>query len=231
MRELSGKILGQLHLLILCYALWGVYDAYEIHTQTLAASEAQIPTLEAEIAGFKKRLKDIDTYKKNVENSKKSVEEVFKNIEKVQRQLPVDVNDIDILDYIAKEGKTLNIPEMSVTPVRDDPRGFYILKPYDIKARGTFLQLVIFMERLASAERLYNVQKFRLIADQVPQKGRFQVINLVASIETYKYNQNYKESSGIEEINAQFAPGSGAATEERPRKRKRRPKKDNGDGE
>lgn len=223
MSELPNKLLAQLHILILLYAAYSVYTSYEEFEANYAAQEQQVPGIESDISNFKKRLKAIDQYKKNIENSRKSVEEVFKNIERVQKQLPAEVNDIDILDYIAKEGRGLNVPEIVGTPMKEQAEGFYVIKPYEIKARGTFLQLVVFMERLAGAERLYNVRKFKLSADEVPQKGRFQVISLLAEIETYKYNQSYKESSGLEEINSQFSEAGGAAGGgEKPRRRRRK---------
>lgn len=224
MKEFVGKILSVLHILIFAYTAYAVYEYYEQHEAKVTETASQVPGLETEISGLKKRLEAIETYKKNIENSKKSVEEVFKNIERVQRQLPADVNDIDILDYFAKEGRLLNIPELSSTPLPEIPEGFSVTKPYTVKARGTFLQLVVLLERLSRTDRIFNIQKFTLASDDTPQKGRFQVIGLEATIETYKYNQGYRESSGIEEINAQFAGAGGAGADGAP-PRRRRPKK------
>ena len=227
MKEMLGKILGILHIIILAYAGWGVYEYYEGYQARLAETTAQIPGIESQIQVFKKKLEAIDTYKKNIENSKKSVEEVFKNIERVQRQLPAEVNDIDILDHLAKEGRLLNIPDISSTPLPEIPDGFSVTKPYNIKARGTFLQLVVFLERLSRTERIYNVQRVVLATGAEPQKGRFQVIDMDATIETYKYNQSYRESSGLDEINAQFStPGGGGTGGAQPRRRRKRPRKE-----
>lgn len=228
MKELLNKILGNLHVIIMLYTAYGVYERYEVYSTGLQGIKEQTPGIESEIKVLRKKLEAIETYKKNIENSKKSVEEVFKNIERVQRQLPAEVNDIDILDFIAKESRVLNIPEMTTTPLPENPEGFYITKPYKVVAKGTFLQLVVFLERLSRAERIYNIQQFNLESDTTPQKGRFQIINLTGTIETYKYNQNFKESSGVEEINARFsAPSAGEGA---PRRR-RRPKGRGGDNE
>lgn len=229
MRELFSKILGSLHIIIIAYTIYGVYEKHEEYTATLLSIQSQTPGVQNEIKVFKRKLEAIETYKKNIENSKKSVEEVFKNIERVQRQLPAEVNDIDILDFIAKESKLLNIPEMVSTPMPEVPEGFYITKPYKIVAKGTFLQLVVFLERLSRAERIFNIQNFTLASDETPQKGRFQIIGLSGLIETYKYNQNFKETSGVEEINAQFNGNPGGATREVPRRRRRKINKGAGD--
>lgn len=227
MKEFIGKLLGSLHFIIIGLTAWDTYEFYEGYKTRLEEKVQQIPGVESEIRTFKKKLEAIDTYKKNIENSKKSVEEVFKNIEKVQRQLPAEVNDIDILDHLAKEGRLLNIPELTSTPMPEVVEGFSITKPYTIKARGTFLQLVVFLERLSRTERIYNVQKVTMATGAEPQKGRFQVIDLDAVIETYKYNQSYRESSGLEEINAQFSTAGGGGGEGQPRRRRRRPRKEN----
>lgn len=226
MKEFASKILSKLHIIILLYTAYAAYGYYEDYQARLLVTSEQIPSLEKDIVGLKKRLEAIDTYKKNIESSKKSVEEVFKNIEKVQRQLPAEVNDIDILDHIAKEGRQLNIPELTSTPLNQVTEGFSITKPFRVKGKGTFLQLVVFLERLSRTDRIFNIQKVDLIAPLTAQKGRFQVIDMDGIIETYKYNQGYKESNGIDEINSRFGTDQAGAPGEpgvKP-KRKRRPK-------
>ncbi len=217
MKSLVGKFLAQLHWIILVYAAWSIYTVWEEHQTNAANITAQMPELEQEIAKSRKRLADIENYRKNIEASRKNVEEVFKNIEKVQRQLPAEVSDIGVLDFLAREGRALNILRLEPTPLPEVPQGFYVAKPYELKGEGTFLQFLIFMERLAVAERLFNIPKFTLSTPEGPQKGRFKVINFTAVVETFKYNAGHKESSGLDEIDAQF---NGSASEPAPRRRR-----------
>lgn len=227
MKSMIGHLLGRLHILIFIYAAYATWEAWDANQIKVQEVEAQVPPIENDIVRHKKKLKDIDSYRKDVENSRKRVEEVFRSIEKVQRQLPVEVNDIEVLDYLAKEGRLLNITTLEPSPMTEEPEGFYVLKPYRIKGRGTFLQFAIFIERLAQAERLFNVKKLQLISSSEPQKGRFHMLDMDAVVETFRYNVDHKEKSGIEEIEAQFKAGGESGGS--PRKRKRAKARDGGD--
>jgi Tfp pilus assembly protein PilO len=202
MKDLVGKLLSKLHLIFFLYGAWSIWEIYSTHTQAMEEIITQKPTIEEEIKKSRQKLSQIDEFRKNVEQSKNRVQEVFSNIDRVQRQLPAEINDIEVLDFLSREGRTLNMPEIEPNPLIEQPMGFYISKQYGIKARGTFLQFVVFLERLNSAERLFNVRSFKIEAPTGEQKGRFQVVNFDGVIDTYKYNSAHKETSGLEELDA-----------------------------
>ena len=101
MKTIGNSLLANLHYIIGLYAIYSIYlvwDQYEIRNTSL---DSQIPEIQEEIAVFNKKLDAIDEYKANIENSKKRIEEVFKSIEFVQKQLPAEINDIEILDFLS----------------------------------------------------------------------------------------------------------------------------------
>jgi Tfp pilus assembly protein PilO len=204
MKEFVSNALSKLHLIIFLYAAWSFYSVYSDYEVQIDEIAQQKPAIEAEIKKAEKKLSQIDEFRKNVDQTKLRVNEVFGNIEKVQRQLPSEILDIEILDFLAKEGRTLNVPELDPNPKDEQPMGFYISKQYGIKGRATFLQFVVFLERINGAERLFNVKNFKISAPVEAQKGRFQVVDFETTIDTFKFNSSYKESSGVEEIESEF---------------------------
>ncbi len=204
MKEFVSNALSKLHLIIFLYGAWTFYSVYSDYEVQIDEISQQKPAIEAEIKKAEKKLSQIDEFRKNVDQTKLRVNEVFGNIEKVQRQLPSEINDIEILDFLSKEGRTLNVPELEPNPKDEQPMGFYISKQYSIKGRATFLQFVVFLERINGAERLFNVKDFKITAPTEAQKGRFQIVNFETTIDTFKFNSSYKESSGVEEIESEF---------------------------
>jgi Tfp pilus assembly protein PilO len=200
MKELVGKFLAQLHVVIIVYAAYGFYVEYSSHEEQLAMITDQAPALEQQIQASQKKLDEIKKFREDIEQSKEKVNQVFANIERVQKQLPSEISDIEVLDYFTKEARGLNIPEIEPNPLQEQPLGFYVSKPYKISGRGTFLQFLIYLERINSSERLYNIKNLLLQADKEPQKSRFQVINMNAMIDTFKFNASHKETSGVDEI-------------------------------
>lgn len=216
MKELMGKFLSQLHVIIVVYSAYGFYDAYMSHEEQLAMITEQVPGIEQQIKASQKKLDEIKQFREDIEQSKDKVNQVFANIERVQKQLPSDISDIEVLDYFTKEARGLNIPEIEPNPLQEQPLGFYVSKPYKVMGRGTYLQFLVYLERINSSERLYNIRSLKLIADKEPQKSRFQVINFEALIDTFKFNSSHQETSGVDEI-VDLPP-----VEETPRARRKR---------
>lgn len=200
MKDLMAKFLANLHWIFFLYGGYGMWVLYDEHTIAMEEIEIQKPAIQKDITNARRKLGQIDEFRKNVEQSKSRVQEVFSNIERVQRQLPAEINDIEVLDFLSREARMLNIPEIEPNPLAEQPLGFYISKQYGIKAKGTFLQFVVFLENLGTSERLFNVKSFKITSPKTDQKGRFQVVNFDGVIDTYKYNSAHKEPSVLEDF-------------------------------
>lgn len=209
MKELVNKLLANVHIFILLWGIYEVYERWDLHSQSLLDLEGQIPPIEVQIQEAKKKVKEIQDFLKKAEEYKARVEEVAKSIEAVQKQLPAETNDSVILGYFQKEMSLLNIKDPQLTPSSEEKSTYFITKNYNIKARGTFLQFLIFFERIGNAARIYNIRDLTLSNNGVPQKGRFQVISVDASIQAYRFNPDFKIDRQPETTPAPATPAPG----------------------
>jgi len=200
MKDLVNKIIGQAHILILIYGIYGVYVAYDEHSLKMTEIESQFPSVNAEITANLEKVKEIQEFVKKTEESKIRVEEVAKNIEAAQKQLPADIDDNQILKFFNVEIGALNIKDPNITPGKEAASTYFISKEYQIKAKGTFLQFLIYFERVGSAARIYNVKSFKLLNDNPGQKGRFQLISAEGIIEAFRFNPDFKVDRGFEKL-------------------------------
>jgi Tfp pilus assembly protein PilO len=198
------KLVANFHWIIIFYACFGYFELYEEKEEALENSAVSIPIIEAKIAKTKRKIRKIQTFKKNLSKSKERVKEVVKQIEIVQRQLPSDVNDTVVQSIIGDIANKLKIKEPSPVPEQETNNGFYFAKDYKFTSYGTFIQFLIFFENLDKTERILNVKSYKLDFDEKRTKGRFPIINMTAVIESFRYNQTYKEKSGVEEIENKF---------------------------
>lgn len=200
MKDLVNKIIGQAHILILIYGIYGVYVAYDEHSLKMTEIESQFPSVNAEITANLEKVKEIQEFVKKTEESKIRVEEVAKNIEAAQKQLPADIDDNQILKFFNLEIGALNIKDPNITPGKEAASTYFISKEYQIKAKGTFLQFLIYFERVGSAARIYNVKSFKLLNDNPGQKGRFQLISAEGVIEAFRFNPDFKVDRGFDKL-------------------------------
>lgn len=176
------------------YNAWVYWDE---HSTNMESMTNQIQGLETSIESNKKRLGDIEEFVKKIDEYQLRVEEVAKNIESVQRQLPATTNDTEIISFINQELTTLNIKESNMKPGSENFQTYFIAKDYDLTAKGTFLQFLVFFERLGSASRIYNVPELSLKVISDGKRGRFQMLEGSAVIQAYRYNPRFKVERGF----------------------------------
>lgn len=204
MKDLMNKLISNLHYVILLYGLYGTYVLWDEHNINLEQVQSQIPQIEAEIETNKKKVAEIQDYMKKTDEYKVRVEEVAKNIEAVQKQLPAEINDTQILSFLSQEMSLLNIKDPQLTPGKEEGSTYFISKDFSLKANGTFLQFLIFFERIGTATRIYNIKSLKLVNSPDSQKGRFQIIAGESVIETFRFNPDFKVDRGFDKIENQF---------------------------
>ncbi len=200
MKELVNSFIGNVHIMILVYGIYGAYVQYDEHVVALEAITSQVSGIETEIANSQKKMKEIQEATKKTDEFKLRVEEVAKNIESVQKQLPADINDSQILSFFNKEMGLLNIKDPSINPGKEETNTYYISKEYLIKAKGTFLQFLIFLERVGGAARIYNIKELKLTAVDDVKKGKFQILTVEGVIEAFRFNPSFKVDRGFEAV-------------------------------
>lgn len=198
------KVLKNLHWFIIAYAAFELFTLYTDANERLLNIEAQQEVSRTDLAKNKKIKREISNYYKNIEEEKLKIERVASEIEKMQQLLPSEISDSENITLLRKMADDVNIKEMSIAPETELDRGFYLARRYRIKAKATFLQFLIMFEKIAENKRILNVGESIFKKSEQPQRSKFQVIDGEVVIEAYRYNANFKEDRGIDEIEQQF---------------------------
>ena len=205
------KLIKNLHWFIIAYAGFELYTAYMLENERLISIESSEETQIILSRQQKNTLKEITNYYKNIEVEKLKIERVANEIEKMQQLLPSEISDTDNINLLRRMGDDVNIKEMSITPVLEVDRGFYFARKYKVKAKATFLQFLIMLEKIAENKRILNVIDSTFNKTERVQRSKFQVIDGEMTIEAYRYNTNYKEDRGLDKIEQDFKNGKGLA--------------------
>ena len=197
MKDLVNKIIANAHVLIFLYGVYGAYVHFDEHTIQLAEIQSNVARIEEEIQVNQKKIKEVQEFSRKTDEYKVRVKEVAKNIESVQKQLPAETNDTQILSFFQNEINALNIKDANFTPGREEKSTYFISKEYSLRARGTFLQFLIFFERIGNADRIYNIKKLRLTSGSENQRGRFQMISGEGVIQAFRFNPDFRVDRGF----------------------------------
>ncbi len=201
---MKNAIVRNFHWIIIAYAAFGLFEIYEEKEEALTNAVSSIEPMQIKINRTKSKIRKMEAFKKNLTKSKERVKEVVKQIEKVQKQLPTDVNDTQVQSIIGDIANNLKIKEPSPSPDKETNNGFYFSKEYKFTAYGTFIQFLIFFENLEKTERILNIKSLNIEFDEERTRGRFPIVNIDTIIESFRYNQSYRERSGVEEIETKY---------------------------
>lgn len=198
------KILGNIHYFVILYAAIATYNMYEEHELELEDLKSQIPALETNIDRRSRELEQLQRYFIDIEESRQNIELVAREVERVQQQLPSEISTTENITLIRTIAESLNIQKVTIEPLAEEDKGFYIVHRYRLRGEGTFLQYLIFFEKLEESQRLLNVGNLTIIRSETERRGRFQMVDGEVLIEAYRYNERHREDRGIEDVEQQF---------------------------
>src|SRR5690606_27262512 len=154
-----------LPLIIIIYSGYDLYTLQEEHTELVESKRQSIPAIENRIRRLKKERTEVDSYMSDIESAKKRIELVAQEVESLQKKLPSNISDPENLAMFQGFTDNLNVRDVSVVPGQEENLGFYFKKRYDLKGKGTFLQFLILMEKIAENERLLNIRSIKMYKD------------------------------------------------------------------
>jgi Tfp pilus assembly protein PilO len=195
-----SKIIENIHILLILWIAYSVFLKNEVIDTNLIKQKSKQASLQSKIKKKEKQVKQVKNYYADIERAKENIQSVTKDVEKLQRKLPLKVSDAENMDILIKVAKNLNIKNIYVTPKNEKQSEFYFVKDYELKATGTYLQFVIFLEKIAKNERLFNIQVIALESENEAIRGQFKVINAKIIVQSFRYNPDFKVKSNIDKI-------------------------------
>ncbi|MCB9060384.1 MAG: type 4a pilus biogenesis protein PilO [Halobacteriovoraceae bacterium] len=198
MEGILDKIISKLHLVVLVLIVMNVLEMFEGQKNRKEEIQKLIVSQEKIIQRLTKEKAKITDYNSDIENWKEKINDVAERVENLKKKLPSRTLDTENQAIIKGISEKLNIRKSSIRPTGEIPKGFYFIKNYSFSGEGTFLQFLIFFEKIALSERLLNVSTLNFVSPEGRQKGRFQIVKAEAVIEAYRYNPSHKVDTQIE---------------------------------
>ncbi len=198
------KLINLSWIFILLYTGYAVYERYELTEQTKIANELELPGIQKQILEKQRKKKRIEEFVKDIEHAKNQIELVAQQVESIQKKLPEEVSNTEVLELLNKISKEIKLQEVYLSRGEEENKGFYFVKKFRVKAKGTYLQLILFFDQLANQEMLLNISNLNLERTGDDQKGRFQLLNLDTVVEAFKYNSGYVEDRGLNKIDEEL---------------------------
>lgn len=122
-----------------------------------------IEQLKGEMNTLRTKIQEAKDFELQFEDKKRRYAELVKELQKLQGALPKQFFLPDLLSDLLRESKQLEVEMVSIKPDAKETTGdLYNSWGFELELRGTFLQIFIFLDRLANLKRLVNVESVSL---------------------------------------------------------------------
>jgi Tfp pilus assembly protein PilO len=185
--------------------LYFAFSKYPAIQQERESIDSEIASVRQEKESKEKEFKEIQVAMNDLESTKESLKKQVEELEALRRTLPSDNSDVATIEIIQKIVRDINLQNVYLTPEPNEQNmGFYLIRNINFKATGTYLQFLLLMESIGNNERIFNMPKVSLTKSAKAQRGRFQLVDANVLINTYRYNPDYTEDTGIQKIEEEF---------------------------
>jgi Tfp pilus assembly protein PilO len=194
------KILKNLHWIIIVITLVSFAMKYLETDERLTIFEQDRESQKLILKKNKNVKKEIESFYQNINEQKEKIELVAREIEKTQQLLPSEISDSENVGKLKKMAEDVNIKDVSITPEQEEDRGFFYARKYKVVIKATFLQALILFEKIGDSTNILNIGEMNFQKINKQQRGKFQVLSSTFYVEAFRFNQNYKEDRGIDQI-------------------------------
>lgn len=186
------SFVNRLWLLLVFYTGYDVYDKYQVHLEEMTSIKEQRELVQGRIEKNQKKVDQLSEVLENIKAAEKRMKKVEEQAVVIQRKFPSVINDAELMNLFSNIASNLNIKNIQINTVGEVDKGFYFIKTYQFKANSTYLQTLLFLEKVSENERLLNVKDIILKTLDIKQRSRHQLLDTTITIMAYRYNSNYK---------------------------------------
>lgn len=172
------------------YALYGAYDFWLSDTGELSRLDRRIQPLIRDVAALNEQMSKSEEFIRKQQTVRKELDEMEAQIKAFQKRLPNEFSDTEIFQLIADEVDTINMISDELVPGKVLTYDFYEGKAYELRAKGTFLQFLVLLERLSQKDRVMDVHD--IVLKPSSNEGGFQILEGSMNLEAFRYAEKPK---------------------------------------
>lgn len=146
--------------------VYAAYCYFTLDVSQIENLENGISQQEKEVVKLQEKVQEAKNFEKEFESRKKKYQDKVKQLQAVQGALPKQFYLPDLLSDLLREAKQLELEIVEIKPdQKETPQDLYASLGFNLEIRGTFLQIFIFLDRMANMKRLVDVSSFTVNRD------------------------------------------------------------------
>jgi type IV pilus assembly protein PilO len=144
---------------------WGGWEYYDFQANEVPEMEAQRRALESQITQKQGELKRLQDFARNIEVIKQELRELNLQLEAALEHMPRQFNLSALLRKLTMLAQNSGLDLFTFKPAATEERGdtFYSTLTIDFELKGSFTQILLFLDQVARLKRIINAEDLRMV--------------------------------------------------------------------
>lgn len=171
----------------------------------LVLKMSQLSKAQEELRATKQRLEVIEKFKKELDIKRAEIRNLAMELENIKLSLSEELNRGDFISAITKESSRAGLRTIGITPgAEGESKTYYSESSFKFNFRGFFVQILIFLERIAHMKQLVRADDFQIIPTNHTDSKTLTELNGLIQIKAFRYR-----ASNEDEIKEKSLKGQG----------------------
>lgn len=171
-------------LLLLVAVLRAYLGFNEWKTSVMEPLENELQAKNAQLATVKRESARAEDFKRRKEEKLRELQTVSQQIEATRTRYPTTPNIPQLLKDLADVADRTGIEFHSFKPQPERRQEFVVLTPIDVRLKGTYVQVMSFLDNSANLKRAVVAEKLAIDSPQV-RDGSVSLVTATANLVTY----------------------------------------------
>ncbi len=176
-------------LFVAMFATWMGYGLYQFEFAADGAHAqhtTQIAAIQTEINTIKEKIVQAEEFFKKLEAKKQDLKLLMSRLTELQVTLSETLEVPALVNLLVNESNAVGIRIEKIEPGEVSKKDFTIEREFKLTVRGTYSQIVYFLEKLATVKRIIRVEGFDL-KPRNPSTSKYIITEANLSVRAYQY--------------------------------------------
>lgn len=150
-------------LIAIAYAAFLGWDYYEFETSPgseLSTTREQVKALRAQIKMKDKRIKEGEKFFQTLEAKRAEIRQLAQQLADMKTTLSEELDVSAVIRLVTTEAQKTGLMVQSIRPGKERKEEFYFEQTFNFDFRGVFAQLLVFLDRVSSLQKIIKVDDF-----------------------------------------------------------------------
>lgn len=186
-KDLLGKIpVLPVFFLGLGYFAYDFYSFSSDGASPLMQKRAQVTAIRAENTKLQEQVKKAQEFYKSLDRKREDLKALAQQLDQMRATLSDSLDIPQFIKMVITEAGKVGIRVLSIKPTESKKHEYYVEQAFDVSFRGVYLQTLVFLDRLASLERIIRVDNFD-IKRQGSSLSQYVELGGTIQVKAFKY--------------------------------------------